>query len=132
MKKILILCTGNSCRSQMAEGIARHLYGDICDVFSAGTKPSFVNQNAILVMKEINIDISKHTSKSVESLKKKEFNLVITVCDNAKESCPVFLGQHKKLHWSFEDPVGMNLDKFREIRDLIYKKFESELGGYLK
>ncbi|RAP38920.1 hypothetical protein DID80_01655 [Candidatus Marinamargulisbacteria bacterium SCGC AAA071-K20] len=128
---ILILCTGNSCRSQMAEGIARHLYGHSCNVFSAGTKPSTVNEHAIAVMKEIDIDISGHSSKSVDDLKDQPFNLVITVCDNAKESCPVFLGKHKKLHWSFEDPVGQSIEKFREVRDLIYKKFKSDLGEQL-
>ncbi len=128
--KVLILCTGNSCRSQMAEGITRHLYGHICDVFSAGINPSSVNKSAITVMKEINIDISNHVSKSMSAIKEHSFNLVITVCDNAKESCPVLMGIHKKLHWCFEDPVGLNKEKFCEVRDLIYQKFKSELGAY--
>jgi arsenate reductase len=132
MKKLLILCTGNSCRSQMAEGIARHLYGDLCDVYSAGTKPSFVHPKAIEMMKEINIDISNHTSKSATEFKNENIDLIITVCDNAKESCPVFLGPQKKLHWSFEDPAQADLEKFREVRDLICDKFESDLERYLK
>ncbi len=116
----------------MAEGIVRHLYSDTCNVFSAGTKPSHVNKNAIAVMKEINIDISNHTSKSVYDLRNKQFDLVITVCDNAKESCPVFSGKNIKMHWSFEDPVGLGLNKFREVRDLIYKKFDSNLEKHIR
>jgi arsenate reductase len=114
----------------MAEGVTRHLHGDCCDVFSAGTTPSSVNKSAITVMKEINIDISNHVSKSMSAIKEHAFDLVITVCDNAKESCPVLMGTHKKLHWCFEDPVGLNKEKFREVRDLIYRKFKSELGTY--
>src|ERR1039457_6342079 len=91
-KKVLILCTGNSCRSQMAEGILRHFGGDRFEVFSAGTKPSIVNPIAIKVMKEIGIDISGHRSKHVDEFKGQKIDYVITVCDNAKESCPIFPG----------------------------------------
>ena len=102
-KRVLILCTGNSCRSQMAEGILRHFAADRFEVFSAGTKPSQVNPIAIKVMKEIGIDISCHRSKHVDEFKGQKFNYVITVCDNAKESCPIFPGV-KPMHWPFPDP----------------------------
>lgn len=129
-KKVLILCTGNSCRSQMAEGVLRHYGEDRFEVFSAGTKPSIVNPTAIQVMGEIGIDISGHRSKHVDEYKGVEFNYVITVCDNAKESCPVFPGNAQKLHWSFPDPPGNEtvteavLEKFRAVRDLIHEKFK--------
>src|SRR3989338_8050610 len=97
-RQILILCTENSCRSQMAEGILRHYGKEHLDVYSAGTKPSQVNPIEIQVMKEIGIDISKHRSKHVDELKNILFDTVITVCDNAKESCPIFPGKTTKLH----------------------------------
>src|SRR3990167_8760424 len=103
-KKVLFLCTGNSCRSQMAEGILRHVAGDTYDVSSAGTKPSKVNETAIQVMKEIGIDISGHRSKSVNEFLNEYFDYVITVCDSAKETCPVFQKRNILLHWPFPDP----------------------------
>ena len=130
-QKVLILCTGNSCRSQMAEGILRH-YGDSrFEVFSAGTKPSAVNPVAIQVMKEIGIDISDHRSKHVDEFKGKLFDYVVTVCGHAKESCPFFPGNTKRLHWEFPDPPhGQEvtpevLKRFREVRDLIRERFKS-------
>ena len=128
-KKILFLCTGNSCRSQMAEGIMRKYYGDEFEVFSAGTNPSSLNPYAVRVMNETGIDISSHSSKSVELYLNKPFDYVITVCDDAKEQCPVFPGRvGKRLHWSFEDPADAEgsekevLEKFREVRDMIKDK----------
>ncbi len=125
-KRILFLCTENSSRSQMAEGFMRKYFGDIFEVFSAGINPSEVNPNAVKVMKEIGIDISKHTSKSVELFRKRRFDYLIAVCDNAKEACPVFTNEIKnRLHWSFEDPAEVTgtqeeiIEKFRKIRDLI-------------
>jgi len=115
----------------MAEGIIRHLFGDRCEVYSAGTEPSHVNENAIAVMKEIDLDISGHSSKHVDDLSNIEFDLVITVCDNAKESCPTLFGKHDTLHWTFEDPVNKDMDKFREVRDKIFSHFETRLGDYL-
>lgn len=130
-KKVLILCTGNSCRSQMAEGILRH-YGDRhFEVFSAGTKPSSVNPLAIQVMKEIGIDISDHRSKPVDEFKGQTFDFVITVCDNAKESCPFFPGNTKRLHWEFPDPphdkeiTESVLEEFRIVRDMIHERFKA-------
>jgi len=128
-KRILFLCTVNSSRSQMAEGLMRKCFGDIFEVFSAGINPSEVNPSAIKVMNEIGIDISEHTSKSVELFRKKKFDYLITVCDNAKEACPVFTDEIKnRLHWSLEDPAEVTgtqdeiLKKFREVRDLIKDK----------
>ena len=128
-KKILFLCTGNSCRSQMAEGIMRKYFGDKFEVFSAGTNPSSLNPYAVRVMNETGIDISSHSSKSIELFLDESFDYVITVCDAAKEQCPIFSGNvEEKLHWSFEDPADAKgsekevLEKFREVRDLIKEK----------
>src|SRR3974377_50314 len=101
-KRILVLCTGNSARSQMAEGLLRHEAGDRFEVYSAGTKPSLVRPEAIAVMSEIGVDISGHRSKPVDEFAGQELDYVITVCDNAKESCPVFPGATKRLHWPFQ------------------------------
>ena len=139
-KKILVLCTGNSCRSQIAEGYLRHLAGDTFDVFSAGLEPSVVNPKAIQVMQEDGVDISSHTSKDAEQFVGQQFDFTITVCDNAKERCPFFPGQAERIHWSFKDPadaVGSEeevLDEFRNVRDQIkatLKQFidEQYLGG---
>ncbi|MFZ0589297.1 MAG: arsenate reductase ArsC [Bryobacteraceae bacterium] len=122
-KRVLILCTGNSARSQMAEGLLRHDAGERFDVESAGTKASFVRPEAIAVMHELGIDISGHRSKSVDEFNRQQFDYVITVCDNARESCPVFFGPAKKLHHGFEDPAAFTgsdeerLALFRRVRD---------------
>ena len=129
-KKILILCTGNSCRSQMAEGFLRSI-GPELEVFSAGTHPEKeVNPNSIVVMKEIDIDINSQFPKDVGIYVKDSFDYVITVCDNAKESCPVFTGKVKKqLHLGFVDPAEAKgsrekiLNEYREIRDEIRSAF---------
>jgi arsenate reductase len=123
-QRVLILCTGNSARSQMAEGLLRHDAGDRFEVESAGTKPSLVRPEAIAVMRELGIDISGHRSKPVTEFDGQKFDFVITVCDNARETCPVFFGSARKLHHSFEDPprpsVGSDderLTAFRRVRD---------------
>jgi arsenate reductase (thioredoxin) len=122
-QRVLILCTGNSARSQMAEGWLRHLDSERFDVFSAGTKPSIVNPLAIQVMREVDIDISNHRSKSVAEFAYQPFDYVITVCDQAAEACPVFPGPAQRLHWSFPDPSTVQgddnarLQAFREVRD---------------
>ncbi len=124
-KEVLFLCTGNSCRSQIAEGLLRYYKNKKYNVLSAGINPSNVNSKAIKVMTEVGIDISNHTSKSVNNFLNKKLDIVVTVCDNAKESCPVFPGKVKKLHWSFEDPAkAMGTEEeilvvFREVRDQI-------------
>ena len=116
----------------MAEGITQHLYKQTYNVFSAGTHPTKVNKSAIAVMQELNIDISNYKSKSINLFKDTHFDLVITVCDSANERCPISLNNYTKLiHWPFEDPVGKNIDIFRNIRDLIYQKFQTELGNYI-
>jgi thioredoxin type arsenate reductase len=125
-KRVLILCTGNSARSQMAEGVWRHEAGDKFEVFSAGTKPSRVRPEAITVMKEIGIDISGHRSKSVDEFTGQEFDYVITVCDHANEICPVFPGKTQRMHWSFEDPTDEA--SFRKIRDQIRARIRSFLN----
>lgn len=130
-EKVLILCTGNSCRSQMAEGFLKHYGSDKYEVYSAGTKPSKVNEIAIKVMNEIGIDISHHKSQHLDEFKDIAFDYVITVCDNAKESCPLYLKVAKKLHWSFPDPPHNQeiteavVDEFRKVRDQIHTKFKT-------
>lgn len=127
-KRVLILCTGNSCRSQMAEGWVRHDMGERVEVFSAGTQPSFVHPLAIAVMAEAGVDISGHRSKSVIEFVGQPFDLVVTVCDNAREACPAFPGAGKVLHEAMPDPVTYGLsgdyamEKFREVRDLIRER----------
>ena len=106
-KRVLVLCTGNSARSQMAEGLLRHDAGERFEVKSAGTKASFVRPEAIAVMRELGIDISGHRSKNVEEFDGQPFDYVITVCDNARETCPVFFGKATNLHRSFEDPAAL-------------------------
>lgn len=138
-KRVLIICTGNSCRSQMAEGALRRISDNALEVVSAGTHPSFVHPLAIEVMKEIDIDISNHTSKSVDQFIRGQFDYVITVCDSAKERCPYFPGAKHTIHIPFEDPVGYDentnerLMKFREVRDLIFARmkqlWDEELAG---
>jgi arsenate reductase (thioredoxin) len=124
-KRVLILCTGNSARSQMAEGLLRHDAGDRFEVFSAGTNPTRVRTEAITVMSEIGIDISGHRSKSVDEFARDDFDYVLTVCDSAKESCPVYSGHANRLHHSFDDPAGLKgsederLSAFRRVRDEI-------------
>lgn len=128
-ERVLILCTGNSARSQMAEGLLRHDFGDRFEVFSAGTKPSHVRPEAIKAMSDLGIDLSGHRSKHVDEFVGQEFSYVITVCDNAKESCPIFPGKTQRIHWSFEDPAGVQgseeerLAAFRKIRDQIREHF---------
>jgi arsenate reductase len=124
-KRVLILCTGNSARSQMAEGLLRDLAGERFEVASAGVSPSHVRPEAITVMREIGIDISQHRSKSVDEFTDQAFDYVITVCDNANEHCPVFPGNTERIHWSFDDPATAQGDEqarlsvFRRVRDQI-------------
>jgi arsenate reductase len=126
--RVLILCTGNSARSQMAEGLLRHDGGESFQVESAGVEPASVRSEAIKVMSEIGVDISGHRSKSIDEFIGQEFDYVITVCDNANERCPVFPGNVKRIHWSLEDPAaaigdeGERLDVFRRVRDEIRER----------
>ena len=124
-ERVLILCTGNSARSQMAEGLLRHDAGDRFEVESAGTKQSQVRPEAIAAMHELGIDMSGHRSKSVDEFTGQQFDYVLTVCDNAKESCPMFPGNTVPIHHSFEDPAALQgsaeerLARFRRVRDEI-------------
>lgn len=123
-KRVLILCTGNSARSQMAEGLLRHDAGDRFDVESAGTKPSSVRPEAITVMREVGVEISGHRSKSVTEFDGQRFDFVITVCDSARETCPVFFDGGQMLHQSFDDPAAVpdataRMAMFRRVRDQL-------------
>ncbi len=132
--RVLFLCTGNSARSQMAEGLLRHFAGDQFEVYSAGLEPKTVNPYAIQAMREIGLDISGHTSKSVmDYLGRVHMGTVITVCSNAEERCPIFPFSTQRLYWPFEDPAAFvgtdaeTLAKFREVRDLISARLQAWL-----
>src|SRR5439155_22068442 len=134
-QRVLILCTGNSARSQMAEGLLRELAGDRMDVWSAGSRPSTVNPLAIAAMRERGIDISGHRSKHLDEFRTQPFDMVITVRDNAAESCPVFPGPARRIHWSFPDPAAAEgsqaerLAFFREVRDAIEARLREWLAA---
>lgn len=134
MKKILVLCTGNSCRSQIAEGYLKHFAGNKAKVYSAGVEIHGVNPRAIQVMKEDGIDISRHTSNNVNEYKDIDFDYVITVCDNAKERCPYLPSNAKKFHSNFPDPAKATgteeqvMHQFREVREMI-KQFSKHFAS---
>jgi len=134
---VLILCTGNSCRSHIAEGILRHIADDLFDVGSAGSKPAgYVHPKAIAVMKEIGIDISAHTSKHMNEFLDRKTDTVITVCGKADQACPMFPGQVNRYHWGFDDPAHATgteeeiLAVFRQVRDQIRLVFQAYASGY--
>ncbi|EDL62092.1 arsenate reductase ArsC [Gimesia maris] len=136
MKRVLVLCTGNSCRSQMAEELWENLGAGEWQAESAGSNPSgYVHPLAIEAMKELDIDLSENTSKHLEQFTDQQFDLVVTVCDNAKESCPVFTGATQTLHWPFDDPAdatGSDEEKmkmFRRVRDEIKTKIQNYLNN---
>ena len=139
MKKpnVLILCTGNSCRSQMAEGILRHAAGDLLEVHSAGSRPTgSVHPKAIAVLAEIGIDLSGHTSKHMNVFLDRDITTVITVCGAADQACPMFPGQVNRHHWGFDDPAHATgseeeiLNAFRRVRDQIKLVFEAYAAGF--
>lgn len=134
---ILILCTGNSCRSHLAEGILRHQAGGFLDIHSAGSKPAgYVHPMAIRVMAEIGIDISGHTSKHMNDFLNRDIHTVITVCGNADQVCPMYPGQVKRYHWGFDDPAHATgteeeiLAEFRRVRDEIRRVFQAYAAGW--
>jgi arsenate reductase len=134
---VLILCTGNSCRSHLAEGILRAAAGDLFEVHSAGSKPAgYVHPKAIAVMKELGIDISGHTSKHLNEFLNRKIDTVITVCGKADQACPMFPGQVHRYHWGFDDPAHAEgteeevLAVFRRVRDQIKLVFEAYAAGY--
>jgi len=126
-KRVLFLCTANSCRSQMAEGITNNFFGNELEAFSAGTQASFVNPTAIDVMKEIGVDISNHRSKNLSEFGGQTFDYVITLCGDANETCPLYIGGTKKIHIGFNDPAKASgthdeiLQEFRRVRDALKK-----------
>ena len=137
--KILFLCTGNTCRSQMAEGLTRHLKSDLIEPYSAGVDPGAMNARAVKSMAEIGIDISGGFPKTIESLGHIAFDYVITLCDQANESCPLFSGKTKRLHWGFEDPPKQAenaateeeaMGHYRRVRDEI-RAFVEKLPNVL-
>ncbi|MFZ9687681.1 MAG: arsenate reductase ArsC [Chitinophagaceae bacterium] len=137
-KNILILCTGNSCRSQIAHGYMQRFVGDKANVFSAGVETHGVNPRAIAIMAEDGIDISNHTSNNVIEYQDIDFDFLITVCDNAKERCPYFPSNAEKFHYNFPDPakaVGTEeeiMNEFKQVRDLIKKYCMSFVKEYIK
>ncbi|MBD1394832.1 arsenate reductase ArsC [Mucilaginibacter glaciei] len=138
MKNVLVLCTGNSCRSQIAEGYLRHFAGDRATIYSAGIETHGVNPKAIEIMKRDGIDISAHTSNNINEYLDVDFDYVITVCDNAKESCPYFPTQAVKFHYNFPDPAKAKgtdeevMEQFSEVRDMIKKYSRDFVNENLK
>lgn len=132
-ERVLFLCTGNSARSQMAEGLLRQLAGDRFDVYSAGTSPKGLHPGSIAAMKEVGIDISRHRSKALDEFLGQRFDYVITVCDRAKQQCPVFPGA-TPIHWGFDDPVEAPEEKqaqtFRHVRDEISQRLRLFLATH--
>lgn len=132
MKKILFLCTGNSCRSQMAEGFCRKYWGAEFEVYSAGTKKHGMNLRAIRVMKEVGVDLTTHASKTLDELPEVRFDYVVTVCDAAKESCPYFPGG-KVVHVGFQDPPALTRDMVTEEEILpVYRRVRDEIEAAIK
>ncbi len=138
--KILFLCTGNSCRSQMAHGWANHLKGDVLEVYSAGIETHGLNPNAVKVMAEVGVDISQHKSQNVDEFKDVQFDYVVTVCGHANEHCPVFSGNAQVVHVGFDDPPALAraaeteqdaIECYRRVRDEI-KKYVESLPGSLQ
>jgi len=133
-KRVLFLCTGNSCRSQMADGIINHDFADQIEAFSAGTEPHVLNPKAVQVMAEIGIDISGNSSDHIDQYQSQEFDYVISLCGHADENCPLFVGGVKRVHIGFEDPPQARgtetelLDVFRRVRDEI----RQQLGEYFR
>lgn len=138
MKKILVLCTGNSCRSQIAEGYLRHFAGDTAAIYSAGIEMHGVNPKAVEIMKQDGIDISGHTSNNVDEYREINFDYVITVCDHAKESCPYIPGNAARFHYNFPDPAKASgtdeeiMEQFRAVRDMIKTYAENFVHDNLK
>ena len=133
-KRVLVVCSGNSARSQMAEALIRHEAGDVFDVFSAGTHPAQVRAEAVAVMQDLGIDMSSQRSKALTEFEGQEFDFVITVCDRAREECPIFSGETERLHWPFEDPAAFTetgegrVHAFRRLRDRIHARVMVFLG----
>jgi len=131
--RVLFLCTGNSCRSQMAEGWARHLHGDLIDAYSAGVEPQELSARAVRVMAEAGVDISKQRAKHIRDLGRLNFDYVITVCDNARERCPFFAGGVKSMHMGFEDPPFLARNAKTEEEALThYRRVRDEIRDFVQ
>jgi arsenate reductase (thioredoxin) len=131
--KVLFLCTGNSCRSQMAEGWARHLRGNVIEPYSAGTLPQTLNPRAVAVMKEAGVDISRQRSKHIDAVAEIDFDYVVTVCDSANQACPVFPGRVKRLHVGFDDPPRLAHGAATEAEALgHYRRVRDEIRGFVE
>ncbi len=131
--KVLFLCTGNSCRSQMAEGWARHLKGDLIEPYSAGIEVHGLNANAVRVMAEAGVDISQHRSKHLDEVRDIPFDYVVTVCDHAHEHCPVFPGKAKVVHVAFDDPPRLAREARSQEEALnIYRKVRDEIRRFVE
>ena len=128
--RVLFLCTGNSCRSQMAEGLLRHLAGDRFEAQSAGTRPAGLNPDAVEAMRDIGVDIAAHRSKSLDEFLGQPFDWVITVCDAAREACPIFPGAASQLHWSFEDPAAAQGS--REERQAVFVRVRDQIAARIR
>ena len=132
-EKIIFICTGNACRSQIAEGLMRNIASDRFEVYSAGSHPNKVHPAAITVMKEIGIDISSHTSDPISLFMNKSMDIVVTVCDNANKACPFFSGRAERIHWSVKDPIEdwdsstEDLVNFRKTRDELTERIKNLL-----
>ena len=132
-RKVLFLCTGNSCRSQMAEGWTRHLLGGSVEVFSAGIEAHGLDPRAIKVMAEVGVDISGQRSKTIDDLGDVPFDVVVTVCDRARESCPIFLGKARKIHRSFDDPPRLAEGARTEEEALVhYRRVRDEIRAFVQ
>lgn len=127
VERVLFLCIGNSCRSQMAEGLLRHLARDRFEVHSAGIVDSHLRAETVEAMREIGIDISSHWSKKADVYAGQDFDIVVTTCDEAKEVCPMFPGAKRTIHWSVADPVGRGMPAYRAARDELKKRIETDL-----
>ncbi len=131
--KVLFLCTGNSCRSQMAEGWVRHLKGDVLDAWSAGIEKHGLNPLAVKVMAEAGVDISSNNSKLIEDLPEQEYDYVVTVCDHARESCPIFPGKGQVIHKGFDDPPRLAVGATSEEEALVhYRRVRDEIRDFVK
>lgn len=130
MKRVLFLCTGNSCRSQMGEGFLRYLGGDDFEALSAGIMPSGINFMAITVMAETGINIAAQRSKPIKEFLGQQFDYVVTVCDNAKEACPAFPGRYKRLHWNLDDPVKAKGSDEEAI--IVFRKIRDQIKNYIE
>ena len=131
--KVLFLCTGNSCRSQMAEGLCRHYRGDMIDAYSAGIEKHGLNPLAVKAMGEIGIDITSQTSKTLDDLEHADFDYVVTVCGNAKETCPVFPARIKLVHAGFDDPPKLAKDARDEAEAMVpYRRVRDEIKAFIQ